>query len=139
MNTDRVRYLADSIEKYAADYPEHFNMADFSRPVGADMTVEDYRRHVAGVAPWKCGTVACIAGFVPFVFDAPVPAASSWSAHALNVLGAHADDRWRAELEDLFHGGHPLMSHLPLEEITAETAAAALRELADRYDRETST
>lgn len=119
MNTERLRILADHIERLvdSDDNTLGFNMGTW---ISHDNI--DYRGH------WY-GTVGCIAGHAILLF---APDTKGPDTHiidtAYNVLSAITHDE-RDDVTTLFYAIHRLR--------TPKAAAAALRELATRYEQET--
>lgn len=122
MNTERLRILADHIERLANsdDSTLGFNMSQWLAH-----NDYDYRGH-------NCGTVACIAGHAVLLF---VPNDAKHGNYlmvqlALDALGAITEAE-RVEVAQLFYDVYQLR--------TPEAAAAALRKLAALYEQKDET
>lgn len=86
---DNARLLANTLEKVAEEYPEHFNMNRWVDPVSSSPLLVS--SHLQGVHPVKCGTTGCALGWAPFALGIDKKVGESWHDYAERLFGFEVD------------------------------------------------
>lgn len=106
---NNARLLAQTLEKIATEFPEHFHMSFYAagkmEPVTDDAVLDGGEvgptivpalaidRHHQGEHPHKCGTSGCALGWAPFATGIPLKNGEDWDDYAYRVLGIHPHTR----------------------------------------------
>lgn len=107
---DNARRLADTLDKVAAEWPEHFDMRRwvYGTP-GNEVS------HMQGGHPAECGTTGCALGWAPYALGEPIDN-ESWEKYAERLFGLDRHGWWF---------NHLFMSYTLFSESGVDAARAA--------------
>lgn len=141
----RIRQLADTLDKVADEWPEHFHMGTYMSGLLSGLTVKQesaiLEAGYSGERPDRCDTTACAVGWAPYALGIPKRQFEGWTRYATRVFGLepcecgkHADhtatiDDWCCGYDYLFHNFNDPTTGTE----GARAAAARLRTWADRH------
>lgn len=125
---DNARMLAATLDKVAAEWPEHFDMRNWAAPPDEDDALSRLARHGHGEHPADCGTTGCALGWAPYATGIAMTVTEyvAWEEYAKAILGIHPEDR------DLANGMNSWFDYVFMDLTPPTTGAPAAKAAAGR-------